>query len=158
MRLPKIKLEQLSDVLVEKKYSDIFDLPEVETIEMTKLVKGYPYAFQLLGSLIWESGNKSIDDDILNKLDAMLYDGSYKAIWDHLTGVEKKIIIATAHEYEGKVKNIRKAVNMESNQFSPYREHLKDDGLINVDTYGEIHFTLPRFREFVLRVEKYIGF
>jgi len=53
------------------------------------------------------------------------------------------------------VKEIREALSMESNQFSPYRENLKENGLINTSDYGKIAFTLPRFREFVLRMEKY---
>ena len=140
---------------LKKKYEEIFDLSQDEAISMSKMVKGYSYAFQLLGTLLWESGKKRINDDIIGQFDAMLYDGSYKAIWDHLTEREKDIIIAIAHAEEGKVKRIREKVNMESNQFSPYRNNLKEYGLIYTSNYGEIHFSLPRFTEFVLRVEMY---
>ena len=156
-RLPKIRLGRLSDILVEQKYREIFKLSIEEASELSKTVRGYPYAFQLLGALLWDSGKKHIDLDILEHLDTMLYDGSYMAIWDHLTEKEKKIMCAIAHSQDGKVIDIRKKLDMESNQFSPYRENLKEYGLIDTKSYGEVHFCLPRFREFVYHVELYMS-
>lgn len=37
-----------------------------------------------------------------------------------------------------------------------YREILKENGLIDTNTYGMIFFTLPRFKEFVLHIEEYM--
>ena len=71
-RLPKIKLSALSDILIEEKYKEIFEISSDNALTMTKTVKGYPYAFQLLGSLLWESRKKRIDDDILSQLDVLL--------------------------------------------------------------------------------------
>ena len=53
-RLPKIKLGGLSDILVEEKYKEIFSVPDETAIRFAKFVMGYPYAFQLLGSLLWD--------------------------------------------------------------------------------------------------------
>ena len=156
-RLPKVRLGELSRVLIEKKYKEIFQTTNEKAIELSKIVRGYPYAFQLLGALLWEEGKIDADPEILDRLDAMLYDGSYKAIWDHLTKKEKDVVLAIAHSENGSVKEIRNSLGMESNQFSPYRESLKEAGLIDADTYGKVSFTLPRFREFVYREEKYMG-
>lgn len=155
-RLPKIRLRRLSDVLVEDKYMEIFSLNQDEALVLTKLIKGYPYAFQLLGTLLWDSHKKEVDDSILRELDTMLYDGSYKAIWDHLTENERRVVLAIAHSEDSTIKSIRQELGMESNQFSPYRENLKDNGLIDTNTYGKIYFTLPRFKEFTNRIERYM--
>lgn len=155
-RLPRIKLQGLNNLLVEDKYMEIFSLAQEEALPLSKVVNGYPYAFQLLGTLLWESDKRSVDTSILRKLDAMLYDGSYKAIWDHLTEKERDVVLAIAHSKESSIKEIRQQLNMESNQFSPYREILKENGLIDTNTYGMIFFTLPRFKEFVLHIEEYM--
>ena len=85
----------------------------------------------------------------------MLYEGAYKPIWDHLTEKERDVVCAIAHSKEYRVAEIREKLNMESNQFSPYRENLKEYGLIDTSTYGRICFKLPRFREFIFHVEQY---
>ena len=155
-RLPKIKLEGLNDLLVEQKYREIFSVPQSIAIELSKTVNGYPYAFQLLGSILWDMGKEKPDEEVLAEFDARLYDGAYKAIWDQLTEKEKNIVCAIAHSDSKTVKDIRSELAMESNQFSPYRENLHDNGLINTQIYGKISFTLPRFSEFVLRMEQYM--
>ena len=155
-RLPKVRLESLNSILVEAKYRDIFSITEETAIELARTVKGYPYAFQVLGAILWESEKKRIGDDVLTKLDAMLYDGSYQAIWEHLTEKERSILQAIAHSKSNSVKDIRDILKMEPNQFSPYREILKENGLINTKTYGRITFCLPRFQEFVLKAEQYL--
>ena len=154
-RLPRVKLEGLNTLLVEKKYSEIFSISEETAISLSKTVMGYPYAFQLLGYILWDVKKTQVDEQVLTELDAMLYDGAYKAIWDRLTEKEREVTCAIAHSDSMAVKEIREALSMESNQFSPYRENLKENGLINTSDYGKIVFTLPRFREFVLRMEKY---
>ncbi len=156
-RLPKIKLHELNAFLIEEKYSQIFSVPSETAVEFSKTVMGYPYAFQLLGSILWDQGKKQIDDEVLSEYDILLYDGSYKAIWDQLTDKEKLIVRAIAHSDTMSVKDIREKLNMESNQFSPYRENLKENGLILTDTYGKLSFSLPRFKEFVLRIERYLA-
>ena len=155
-RLPRIKLQGLNNILVEDKYMEIFSLSQEEALSLSRIIMGYPYAFQLLGMLLWDSKKKAVDDGILKNLDAMLYDGSYKAIWDHLTEKERNVVLAIAHSNDFTIKEIREELHMESNQFSPYRENLRENGLIDTSTYGKIFFTLPRFREFVLKIEQYI--
>ena len=154
-RLPRIKLEGLNALLVEKKYGEIFSVPEETALLFSKTVMGYPYAFQLLGFILWDMKKTEIDEQVLAELDAMLYDGAYKAIWDKLTAKERAVVCAIAHSDSMAVKEVREEMNMEPNQFSPYRENLKENGLISTGTYGKIAFTLPRFKEFILRMEQY---
>ncbi len=154
-RLPRIKLEELNSYLVVEKYKEIFEVSEDEAIALAKIVQGYPYAFQLLGALLWESGKTSVDDKMLVKLDGMLYEGAYSIIWNHLTDKEKSIVIGIAKSESIEVKDIRNILDLQPNQFSPYRKKLIDYGLINDSSYGRIEFSLPRFRNFVLYMEKW---
>ena len=154
-RLPRVKLDSLNPILIEEKYKQIFSLNSVEAIKLSKIVQGYPYAFQLLGTLLWNAKKKQVDEDIITSLDTMLYDGAYKAIWDHLSAKEKRVMSAIAHSEDHSVSGIREKLGMESNQFSPYRENLKEYGLIDTASYGKIDFKLPRFTEFIIRMEQY---
>ena len=154
-RLPKIRLGGLNAYLVEAKYREIFDLSAEKAHALADIICGYSYAFQLLGAILWEADKKEADDEILIKLDAMLYDGAYRAIWDHLTEKERDVMLAIAQSTTSKVKDIRASLQMESNQFSPYRDQLNECGLIDTTTYGKVGFTLPRFRGFLLRMQQY---
>ncbi|MCR5735605.1 MAG: ATP-binding protein [Lachnospiraceae bacterium] len=155
-RLPKVKLAGLSNLMIEEKYREILSITQDKAITLSKIVMGYPYAFQLLGSLLWESKKDTADEGILGSLDTLLFEGSYQAIWNHLTEKEKLIMQAIAHSSDMSVKDIRNKTGMEQNQFSPYREKLRENGLINTETYGKLSFSLPRFREFVIHIEQYM--
>ena len=154
-RLPKIRLEELNNYLVVEKYREIFKISEEEAIPLAKVVQGYPYAFQLLGTLLWEAGQSRVDDNILSKLDGMLYEGAYSTIWKHLSNKEKEVVSGIAKSESGKVKDIRNILAVESNQFSPYKNRLLEYGIIKDCSYGIVAFTLPRFGKFVLFMEKY---
>ena len=154
-RLPRINLGKLSNYLIEQKYKEIFDISDENAVKLTNFVMGYPYAFQLLGSLLWDENKKVIDEEITAKLDVLLYDGAYKAIWTHTSPKEKEVLLAMAHSHDMTVKDIRGRLNLENNQFSPYRESLRESGLINTDSFGIISFSLPRFREFILKTEQF---
>ncbi|SDB34389.1 DEAD/DEAH box helicase family protein [Eubacterium oxidoreducens] len=156
-RLPRIKLDALNPLLIENKYKQIFSINDEEALQLSKTIKGYSYAFQLLGMLLWESNKKQADEEILIEMDALLSEGAYRPIWEHLTEKEREVVCAIAHSKEHRVSEIRKILNMESNQFSPYRENLKECGLIDTSTYGRIYFSLPRFEKFVLQIERYMA-
>ena len=50
----------------------------------------------------------------------------------------------------GKVSEIRKELNMETNEFNPYRKRLVKRGIVNGEDRGYVSFTLPLFEEYVL--------
>lgn len=147
-RAPKLTLEPLNYTAVRKNYMDIFDL-DMETAErMTVLIKGYPFAFQVLGYLYWENRDKDIDE-ILPEYDQYLDEYVYGKIWSELSGLDKKILIEISESKENKVKKLRERLGMKSELFSVYRERLKRKGVIDTREYGKIRLVLPRFDEFV---------
>ncbi len=54
-RAPKIILEPLNYTAMIAKYKQIFSCDKEKAQEMAVLTKGYSYAFQLLGYLVWNN-------------------------------------------------------------------------------------------------------
>ena len=147
-RLPRVSLGKLSDITISNKYAEIFDISMEESNSLANFVKGYSFAYQVLGDILWESNKNKIDEYVIREFDMVLDDCVYTPIWEHLSELEKEVLYATANS-DNTVKNIRELMGMDSNKFSPYREILGDMGLIDTNTYGKIYFTLPRFSQYV---------
>lgn len=148
-RAPKAVLEPLNYTAVRKQYMDVFHLGIEQADEMTKLTKGYPFAFQVLGYLRWENQNMKSIEEILPEYDQYLEEYVYEKIWSEFSELDRKIVFEMAKSGETKVKKIREALQMKPELFSVYRERLKRKGVFNTKTYGEVSFLLPRFAEFV---------
>ncbi|MCR4673342.1 MAG: ATP-binding protein [Lachnospiraceae bacterium] len=148
-RAPSIELQPLSLVLIAQNYKEAFDLSDAEALSMAKVTKGYPFAYQVLGYLCWTE--KRPWTEVLPRYDGLLEDYAYSKIWSERSNKDKSVLIAVATLQETKVENIRKEVNMTSNQFSVYRNRLIKSGIIHSQSYGYLEFTLPRFKEFILR-------
>lgn len=149
-RAPKMILEPLNYTAVRKQYMDIFNLDIEAAGTMARLTKGYPFAFQVLGYLYWENRDTKTLEEILPEYDQYLEEYVYDKIWSELSELDRKILIEMSVGREVKVKKIRDAVGMKSEQFSVYRERLKRKGVLDTGKYGEISFILPRFEEFIL--------
>ena len=149
-RAPKMLLEPLNCTAVRRRYMDIFKLDMEAAGEMAGLVKGYPFAFQVLGYLYWENNNNKSLADILPEYDQYLEEFVYSKIWTETSAKDKKILETMARSGETKIKNIREKSEMTSGEFSVYRERLKNKGILDTRTYGEATFALPRFAEFIL--------
>lgn len=148
-RAPKMMLEPLNYTAVRKKYMDIFGMDMEKAGEMTGLTGGYPFAFQVLGYLLWE--NKDVDTikEILPEYDQYLEEYVYGKIWSELSDLDRKILVEMAVNGETKVKKIREDVGLKSEQFAVYRDRLKRKGVLDTSKYGEVSFVLPRFAEFI---------
>ena len=62
-----------------------------------------------------------------------------------------KVLYALASTPNGDIISVREKLNMNSNQFTPYRTRLIRKGIINGEIHGTIYFELPLFDEFVLQ-------
>lgn len=149
-RAPKIVLEPLNYTAVRKKYMDIFGLNMERAEEMTRLTGGYPFAFQVLGYLLWENKNIKTIQEIFPEYDQYLEEYVYGKIWSELSELDRKILVEMAVNREKKVKKIRDGMGLKSEQFAVYRERLKRKGVLDTSKYGEVSFILPRFAEFVM--------
>lgn len=149
-RAPKMVLEPLNYTAVRKRYMDIFELDMETAGTMAGLTKGYPFAFQVLGYLYWENRKTKAIEEILPEYDQYLEEYVYSKIWAETSAKDQAVLITMSQSGETRVKIIREKMNMTSAQFSPYRDRLKNKGILDTRTYGEISFALPRFAEFIL--------
>ena len=148
-RAPKVAIRPLNSILVAKEYQRVFDISQDKANEMASLVKGYPYAYQVLGYLCYKR-NCSYNE-VIDEFDAYLGEYVYDKIWSELSENDRRVLKAIAGSSSGKNEAIRALADMNSSTFSVYRDRLIKKGLIVSDRYGFVALTLPRFKEYALR-------
>lgn len=146
-RAPKIEIRPLNISFIADNYSEVLKIDRDKALEYAKLTKGYSFAFQVLGHFLWEYGE--INKRVMTEYKHYLYEYVYEKIWSELSENDKRVCKALSETEEGKIKNIREILDMDTNNFNPYRKRLIRKGIINGDTYGYINFTLPMFSDFV---------
>lgn len=147
-RAPKIPLKPLNQQAIVTKYQNIFKIDTLKASEMAKLTRGYPFAFQVLGYLTWNHHGdyKSIINEYMQYLSEFVYD----KIWSELSLKDRQVAIGIAQVPDGKILDIRNLLDMETNEFNPYRKRLIKKGILSGETRGYVSFTLPLFSEYVL--------
>ena len=147
-RAPKIQLKPLNQQAIVTKYQNIFEIDTPKASEMAKLTHGYPFAFQVLGYLTWNNHGdyKSIINEYMQYLSEFVYD----KIWSELSLKDRQVAIGIAQVPDGKILDIRNLLDMETNEFNPYRKRLIKKGILSGETRGYVSFTLPLFSEYVL--------
>ena len=147
-RAPKIALKPLNRRAIISKYQTIFNIEENDACKMADLTKGYPFAFQVLGYLTWKQNGDytAVLPQYIQYLSEFVYD----KLWSELSEKDRLVAGGIAKVKSGKIIEIRAALNMESNEFNPYRKRLIRKGIIDGENRGFVHFTLPFFEEYVL--------
>lgn len=148
-RAPKIELKPLNIALVMEKYKEIFLLDDEEALAMAKITNGYPFVYQLLGYLCVKK--QTHYQKVLYEFDSYLEEYVYDKIWSELSSLDKSIIFAMCNSSSSKVSAIRDIADIDSNKFNVYRKRLLKKGIVKIPEYGHLEFTLPRFKEFVIR-------
>jgi ABC-type enterochelin transport system ATPase subunit len=157
-RAPRIGLEPLDIASVALRYKEVLQISDEDSRYMAKLTRGYSFAFQALGYIYWNHKPVKNIDDLLPEYDRMLTENSYSKIWSELSLKQREVCRAIAKSGTGIIKDVRKLMNMDSNNFNGYRNRLLHIGIINVIDRGTIIFTLPRFSEFILEYSELYEF
>lgn len=145
-RAPKIALDPLNIGTIAENYASVFHLGRAEALAMSRLTKGYSYAFQALGYYTWENdGSYSL---AMTAYKQHLDEYVYAKIWSELSKNDRRVVYALACSRNGKVQELREALQMGSNQFAPYRNRLIKKGIINGDEHGYLRFSLPLFERY----------
>ena len=140
-----------------------FDITYTEETlkEIYKITEGYPYFIQQFCYLISKK-YKNIDLSIVNEMKNIFFkelDKSFfKVRFDKCTPKEKEFMFAMADcgELPCTVANVAHILNKELKSISPIRAMLINKGLIYATRHGEIDFTVPKFDEFLKRMNKEI--
>ncbi len=145
-RAPKIYLKPLNLMAIAHSYAKIFDLDEASSAKLAKFTKGYAYAYQLLGDILFISGDHSLSEENVRKFDETIYERSYSIIYSELTTREKAILFSSLEDNSNK--GILKRLSISKSQLSNYKSVLSKKGILEENVKG-IVFALPRFKEFL---------
>ena len=149
LRAPKIRLGGLDASRIAEVYRDSLGVDEKESIVLAKYTKGYAFAFQLLGSLLFKSGKKAVDASIEREFDSIIRERAYSMIYKELTQREREIVLCAANPGQDANKAIMERVQMQKGTLSVYKKRLAESGIIDPDSRGKIKWSLPRFGEFL---------
>ena len=148
-RAPKIEMEPLNLTRIAERYRDILKVDSEKAMDMAIMTKGYPLAYQALGKYLWEDENHEMNDQVLLKYDEALNHYVYKKLWSELSRKDKWYMSFIVRKESMETGELLELSGQKKNEFSQYRERLRDKGLINTDTHGVVSYKLPRFDVFV---------
>lgn len=148
-RAPKIQLGALPLQIISSNYKQHLDVDDETSVELAKLTNGYAYAYQVLGFLLYESGEKKITNDLLNKYDQYLFEYVYEKIFSELSAKEQEILLSMRDKGKVDIASLRENTGLDTKNISVYRNRLMRKGLVVSPCYGYLEFALPRFDEFL---------
>lgn len=148
-RAPKINLSPLNIRAITISYSEIFKIEQMQALDLAKMTKGYAFAYQLLGYILFDENKTEIDEKVLNRFDLLLDERVYSKIYSEMTNREKEILKTAAVSDLQSNSEIENIIGIKQNSLSVYKKRLSNKGLINLNERGKISFTLPRFAEFL---------
>lgn len=154
-RTPKMVLGPLDLSVISRMYQKELGADLEGAIELAKLSKGYAFAYQVIGKLCFEKHKTRIDDELLRDVDDYLADNGYNVIWKGMTRGEKEICLALAKVPSGAISEIMEITKLKVNNFNNFRARMIYKGFLLPNGYGKLSFALPRFKEFVLRIEPF---
>lgn len=144
-RAPAIKMESLNRILIVEAYKKMLGKETKDCQELANITKGYAYAFQQLGSLMFERP----DEDAIDDLKSALFGNVYEKIWDELTENERYFLKTMKEDREYKREEIMGALTDRAGNYSSYRDRLLRRGIITKAAYGYIKIALPFFNEYI---------
>lgn len=147
LRAEKVVLNPLSTIGMKNQYQQTFQCDEMEALRMATFTKGYSYAFQVLGYIMWDK-ECSLEEAIPD-FDERMAEYCYEKIWEDLSKKEKEIVTLLAENGKMKTNEIVERVGVTPKTFSVQRDRLIKKGIIDGREYGSVSLLLPRFEEFV---------
>ncbi len=147
-RAPRIALKPLNTRSMADNYMDNIDIDAETAMTMAKMTMGYSFAFQVLGYFVWEENGKY--EKVIDEYKKYLGDFVYDKIWSEISNKDRKVLYGIASTEGGRVKAVREFLEMETNEFNPYRKRLVKKGLVDGEKYGYVSLTLPYFNEYIL--------
>ena len=162
LRAQRLELPLLNIPIIKRQYKIAFKntkraIDDASLTRMALETKGYAYAFQLMGYLVWNSEEVDVNaaavEDILDDYKTFLYANAYTAICNGLSEKDLEFIKAMVKNIESekkvKMEDIAKTLNKDISYISTYRKRLIADEIISSEGHGYVMFILPYFDEYV---------
>lgn len=147
LRAEKVILNPLSTIGMKNQYQQTFQCDEKEALRMALFTKGYSYAFQALGYIMWDKD--CTIEEAISSFDERMSEYCYDKIWEDLSEKEKEIVVLLANNGKMKTGNIVENIGVSPKTFSVQRDRLIKKGIIDGREHGTVSLLLPRFEEFV---------
>ncbi len=148
-RAPKIYLDPLNIATIANSYKNYMNISIEEATRMAKITRGYAYAYQVLGYLVYNKKERIIDESVLMEFDQYLAEYVYDKLYSELSDNEQKVLLGIKSNDPIKISSLCENINMDIKTLSVYRDRLIKKGLITAPKYGYIEFSLPRFSEYL---------
>lgn len=145
LRTPKIRLTPLSLIDIKNKYLEVLPVDTDSAVKMAKMTKGFSFAFQVLGYLVWNQGKKVDLKDIVPEYDRYLRTYIYDKLYSGLSDLEVRILKMIPDDDAIELKEIKEALELKGSLASNYKKRLIDKGLIDSPGNGVVAQVLPRF-------------
>ena len=127
--------------------------------EVYRLTKGYPYFLQEWGYVAWNVATSSpitfqVVQDATATVIPRLDENFFRVRYERLTPSEKNFLRAMADlgQDAHRIGDIADALKVKVTSLSPVRAKLIHKGMIYSPAHGDLAFTVPLFREFLIRV------
>ena len=128
--------------------------------EILKITESYPYFLQEYGKQVWAFiKDKQIDLAAVKEaypvFEKNLDESFFKVRYDRATPREKEFMMAMADcgELPCSMNQVASKMGSTVSSISPLRGQLIFKGFIYAARYGEVDFTVPRFKEYLHRVK-----
>ena len=151
LRAAKYEMNPLSLDIIRESYKETLNISYETADELSRLTKGYAFAYQVFGHYMWASGGKEITDLVLSKVDYALSEKVYAKIWSELRPIDKWFLSYIIKKDKMSVSELLEDTKKKHNEWSAPRKRLIEKGVIDREARGEIIIKLPRFKEYVAK-------
>ena len=154
-RAQKLVVKSLNLNSIVQSYKESLDLDDTTALQCASLTEGYASAYQILGSILYTSKAKEINEKVLSEFDSYLEEINYNKLWSDLSKADKEFLYGFESQKDNKALSIINNSKISKNSYSKYRERLIKKGVVKSDSYGYLSLTLPRLFEFIKRKKIY---
>lgn len=148
-RCPKINLSPLNLETIAFSYQNYLKVSEKVSIDLAILTKGYAFAYQVVGFIMFKNKYNQINEGLLREVDQYLKEYAYDKTWSELSSNDKRFLTGFNNNEINDVKDLLNNTKMDKKTFSIYRDRLIKRGLVNNEGYGKLSLSLPRFYNFI---------
>lgn len=149
LRATKFEMTPLNITYIRDDYQKTLQISYDEAEKMAFITKGYAFAYQTLGKYMWDSKGKELTEEVLKQFDEVLAQKVYKKIWSELAPNDRWFLKFIAQKDTMAASELLETTKKTHSEWSVPRRRLKEKGIIDTDTRGEISIKLPRFKEFI---------
>lgn len=147
-RAERTHMDPLDLGRIRNEYKELLGVSDEIAVKMSKLTRGYSYAYQLLGNLVWKN-NKMYDESLLLKYDDMLAEYTYNKIYSEMSERDLLFLRTIFNNNITTVRELISVMGITAKEFSVYRDRLIKKGLIISRQRGQFEIVLPRFKEYL---------